>query len=78
MALCIPVVASQFVGACKCFMGVSKIEGCQFTTVGETSFGKLANRLMQLPGVKGVRVKMAKLEIFADCEVAIRLETGQW
>jgi dihydroneopterin aldolase len=33
---------------------------------------------MQLPGVKGVRVKIAKLEIFVDCEVAIRIETGQW
>jgi dihydroneopterin aldolase len=44
----------------------------------ETLIGKLANRLMQLPGVKGVRVKIAKLEIFADCEVAIRMETGQW
>jgi len=44
----------------------------------ETLIGKLANRLMQLPSVKGVRVKIAKLEIFADCEVAIRVETGQW
>jgi dihydroneopterin aldolase len=44
----------------------------------ETLIGKLANRLMQLPGVKGVRVKIAKLEIFADCEVAIRVETGEW
>ena len=43
----------------------------------ETLIGKLANRLLQLPGVKGVRVKIAKLEIFADCEVAIRMETGQ-
>ncbi len=44
----------------------------------ETLIGKLANRLMQLPGVIGVRVKIAKLEIFIDCEVAIRVETGQW
>ena len=44
----------------------------------ETLIGKLANRLMQLPGVLGVRVKIAKLEIFDDCEVAIRFETGQW
>jgi dihydroneopterin aldolase len=44
----------------------------------ETLIGKLANRLMQLPGVKGVRVKIAKLEIFTDCEVAIRIETGEW
>jgi dihydroneopterin aldolase len=44
----------------------------------ETLIGKLANRLMQLPGVLGVRVKIAKLEIFDDCEVAIRVETGKW
>ena len=44
----------------------------------ETLIGKLANRLLQLPGVLGVRVKIAKLEIFDDCEVAIRAETGQW
>ena len=44
----------------------------------ESLIGKLANRLMQLPGVKGVRVKIAKLEIFDDCEVAIRIETGEW
>jgi dihydroneopterin aldolase len=44
----------------------------------ETLIGKLAHRLMQLPGVKGVRVKIAKLEIFDDCEVAIRMETGDW
>jgi dihydroneopterin aldolase len=44
----------------------------------ETLIGKVSNRLMQLPGVLGVRVKIAKLEIFEDCEVAIRMETGQW
>ena len=44
----------------------------------ETLIGKLANRLMQLPGVLGVRVKIVKLEIFDDCEVAIRVETGLW
>ena len=44
----------------------------------ETLIGKLARRLMQLHGVKGVRVKIAKLEIFEDCEVAIRMETGEW
>ena len=44
----------------------------------ETLIGKLARRLMLLPGVVGVRVKIAKLEIFEDCEVAIRVETGQW
>jgi dihydroneopterin aldolase len=44
----------------------------------ESLIGKLSHRLMQLHGVKGVRVKIAKLEIFEDCEVAIRIETGQW
>jgi dihydroneopterin aldolase len=44
----------------------------------ESLIGKLSVRLMQLPGVLGVRVKIAKLEIFDDCEVAIRAETGQW
>ena len=44
----------------------------------ESLIGKLANRLLQLPGVVDVRVKIAKLKIFDDCEVAIRVETGQW
>ncbi len=44
----------------------------------ESMIGKLAHRLMQLPGVVGVRVRIAKLEIFEDCEVAIRVETGLW
>lgn len=44
----------------------------------ETLVGRLSNRLMQLPGVQGVRIKIIKLEIFSDCEVAIRMETGLW
>jgi len=44
----------------------------------ESLIGRLAHRLMQLPGVLGVRVRIAKLEIFDDCEVAILMETGQW
>jgi dihydroneopterin aldolase len=44
----------------------------------ETLIGRLAHRLMQLPGVLGVRVRIVKLEIFEDCEVAIRVETGLW
>jgi 7,8-dihydroneopterin aldolase/epimerase/oxygenase len=44
----------------------------------ESLIGKVSNRLMQLPGVLGVRVRIAKLEIFEDCEVAIRMEAGQW
>jgi dihydroneopterin aldolase len=56
------------------------IEECQAQHVNllETLIGKLAHRLMQLPGVVGVRVRIAKLEIFDDCEVAIRIETGLW
>ena len=44
----------------------------------ESLIGKLTRRLMLLPGVIGVRVKIAKLEIFDDCEVAIRMESGHW
>lgn len=44
----------------------------------ETLIGKLCHRLMKLPGVLGVRVRIVKLEIFDDCEVAIRMETGLW
>ena len=50
----------------------------QHVNLLESLIGKLANRLLQLPGVQGVRVKIAKLEIFDDCEVAIRVETGLW
>ena len=50
----------------------------QHVNLLESLIGKLAHRLMLLPGVVGVRVKIAKLEIFDDCEVAIRVETGQW
>jgi len=44
----------------------------------ETLVGKLCARLLQLPGVQGARVKITKLEIFDDCEVAIRMEVGRW
>ena len=44
----------------------------------ESLIGKVAHRLMQLHGVLGVRIKIAKLEIFEDCEVAIRVEAGKW
>lgn len=44
----------------------------------ETMIGQLAERLSCLPGVQGVRLKVAKLKIFDDCEVAIRVEAGQW
>jgi len=56
------------------------IEDCtaQHVNLLETLIGKLCKRLMELPGVLGVRVQIAKLEIFDDCEVAIKMETGQW
>lgn len=56
------------------------IEECTAEHVNllESLIGKLAQRLMHLPGVIGVRVRIAKLEIFDDCEVAIRVETGLW
>ena len=56
------------------------IEECTAVHVNllETLIGKVSKRLMDLPGVQGVRVKIAKLEIFEDCEVAIRMEAGQW
>ncbi|WP_313069618.1 dihydroneopterin aldolase [Melaminivora sp.] len=56
------------------------IDECQVEHVNllESLIGKLAARLMQLPGVLGVRIRIAKLEIFDDCEVAIRVESGQW
>jgi len=56
------------------------IEECTAVHINllETLIGKVSDRLMALPGVQGVRVKIAKLEIFDDCEVAIRMETGQW
>jgi 7,8-dihydroneopterin aldolase/epimerase/oxygenase len=56
------------------------IEECTAEHVNllESLIGKLAHRLIQLPGVVGVRVKITKLEIFDDCEVAIRIETGLW
>ncbi len=44
----------------------------------ESLVGQLALRLGHLPGILGVRVKVAKLHIFDDCEVAIALETGVW
>ena len=50
----------------------------QHVNLLESLIGKLSLRLLQLPGVLGVRVKIAKLEIFDDCEVAIRIETGAW
>lgn len=44
----------------------------------ETMIGKLCHRLLGLPGVIGVEVCITKLEIFDDCEVAIRMQAGNW
>lgn len=44
----------------------------------ETLIGKVAHTLLQLPGVRGVRLRIVKLEIFDDCEVSISMELGQW
>jgi dihydroneopterin aldolase len=44
----------------------------------ESLTGRIAHRLLALPGVRGVRVQVAKTGIFPDCEVAIRVAAGQW
>jgi dihydroneopterin aldolase len=48
------------------------------TNLLESLVGKICMRLMQLPSVLGVRVRVTKLEIFQDCEVAISMEVGKW
>lgn len=50
----------------------------EHTDLVEALLGKLSNRLMALPGAVGVRLKLTKLEIFPDCEVAISTEIGAW
>jgi FolB domain-containing protein len=50
----------------------------EHTDILEALVAKLCTRLMKLPGVKGIRVKVNKLEIFPDCQVAISAETGNW
>jgi dihydroneopterin aldolase len=50
----------------------------EHTDLLESLLAKLCVRLMRLPGVLGVRIRVAKLEIFDDCEVAIRCEAGEW
>jgi dihydroneopterin aldolase len=50
----------------------------EHTDLLESLLAKLCVRLMRLPGVVGVRIRVAKLEIFDDCEVAIRCEAGRW
>ncbi len=50
----------------------------EHTDLLESLLAKLCVRLMRLPGVLGVRIRVAKLEIFEDCEVAIRCEAGIW
>jgi dihydroneopterin aldolase len=50
----------------------------EHTDLLEALLGKLCTRLMKLHGVVGVRIKVSKLEIFPDCQVAISAECGQW
>jgi dihydroneopterin aldolase len=50
----------------------------EHTALLEALVGKLCTRMMQLHGVVGVRLKVTKLEIFPDCQVAISAELGQW
>jgi len=50
----------------------------EHTDLLEALLGKLCTRLMKLPGVAGVRIKVTKLEIFPDCQVAISAECGYW
>ena len=50
----------------------------EHTNLLESLIGKLSLRLLGLPGVLGVRLRVAKLAIFDDCEVAIRMEAGRW
>ena len=56
------------------------IEECTAKHVNllESLIVKLCGRLLALDGVLAVRVKITKLEIFDDCEVAIRMEAGEW
>ena len=56
------------------------IEECTAKHVNllESLIAKLCGRLLALEGVLAVRVKITKLEIFDDCEVAIRMEAGEW
>jgi dihydroneopterin aldolase len=44
----------------------------------ESLTGKLCQRLLALPDVIGVRVRIVKLEIFPDCVVAIEKQAGSW
>ena len=44
-------------------------------TPGRNALNGLAHRL---PSVQYKQFDFDKLEIFDDCEVAIRVETGQW
>ncbi len=50
----------------------------EHTDLLEALLGKLCTRLMKLPGVAGVRIKVTKLEIFPDGHVALSAECGAW
>ncbi|HEY4067779.1 MAG TPA: dihydroneopterin aldolase [Burkholderiaceae bacterium] len=44
----------------------------------ESLTGKLCQRLLALPNVVGVRIRIVKLEIFPDCTVSIEKQAGVW
>jgi dihydroneopterin aldolase len=44
----------------------------------ESLTGRLCRKLLEFPGVVGVRIKIVKLEIFDDCTVSIEKKTGIW
>lgn len=56
------------------------IKTCSTTHVNllETLAGQVVLALMALPGVKGARVCITKLEIFDDCVITVQLEAGEW
>ena len=57
--------------------GFEPLETPSFENI-ETLLGKLCLRLARLPGVRGVRVQVTKLEVFDDCHVAMSAEHGEW
>ncbi len=44
----------------------------------ETLVDHLAHTLMSLPSVLGVRIKITKLGLFEDCQIALSQQLGQW
>ncbi|MFM7332017.1 MAG: dihydroneopterin aldolase [Brachymonas sp.] len=44
----------------------------------ETLAGKLAQALIQMAGIVGVRLRIQKLSAFLDAEIAVRSSVGRW